>query len=165
MTEISARILGTERVSVWFFSEDRSRIQCLDLYERSPGRHSQGQELAAADFPLYFRALEQDRTIAAHDARVDSRTREFQASYLTPLGIVAMLDVPVRVEGRMRGVVCHEHVGSPRRWTVREQNFAASDRRFRFPGDRGERTETSRAGVAAERESVQITDRERAGCG
>ena len=126
MTEISARILATERVSVWFFRDDRSGIQCLDLYERTPGRHSQGQELAAADFPLYFRALEQDRTIAAHDARVDSRTREFEASYLTPLGIVSMLDVPVRVEGRMRGVVCHEHVGSPRRWTVREQNFAAS---------------------------------------
>jgi PAS domain S-box-containing protein len=126
MTEISARILATERVSVWFFSDDRSGIRCLDLYERTPGRHSQGQELAAADFPLYFRALEQDRTIAAHDARVDSRTREFEASYLTPVGIVSMLDVPVRVEGRMRGVVCHEHVGSPRRWTVREQNFAAS---------------------------------------
>ena len=126
ITEISARILGTERVSVWFFTEDRSKIQCLDLYERSARRHSQGQELAAADYPLYFRALEQDRTIAAHDARSDSRTREFQASYLTPLGIAAMLDVPVRVEGRMRGVVCNEHVGSTRRWTVREQNFAAS---------------------------------------
>ena len=126
MTEISARILAAERVSVWFFSDDRSGIRCLDLYERTPGRHSQGQELTAADFPLYFRALEQDRTIAAHDARVDSRTREFQASYLIPLGIVSMLDVPVRVEGRMRGVVCHEHVGFPRRWTVREQNFAAS---------------------------------------
>jgi PAS domain S-box-containing protein len=126
ITEISARILGTERVSVWFFTEDRSKIQCLDLYERSARRHSQGQELAAADYPLYFRALEQDRTIAAHDACSDSRTREFRTSYLTPLGIAAMLDVPVRVEGRMRGVVCHEHVGSARRWMVREQNFAAS---------------------------------------
>src|SRR5262245_12824551 len=126
ITEISARILGTERVGVWFFTEDHSRIRCLDLYEQRARRHSQGQELAAADYPLYFRALQQDRTIAAHDARTDSRTREFLASYLTPLGIAAMLDVPVRVEGRMRGVVCHEHVGSARRWTVREQNFAAS---------------------------------------
>ena len=28
MTEISARILATERVSVWFFSDDRSGIRC-----------------------------------------------------------------------------------------------------------------------------------------
>src|SRR5437867_2711197 len=91
ITESAARTLEVERSSVWLYSEDRSRIVCLDLYERSLGRHSEGVELRAADYPSYFRALEECRSIAAHDARSDPRTREFCDAYLAPLGIFSML--------------------------------------------------------------------------
>ena len=37
-----------------------------------------------------------------------------------------MLDAPVRVGGRTAGVLCFEHVGPARRWTVDEQAFADS---------------------------------------
>jgi PAS domain-containing protein len=37
-----------------------------------------------------------------------------------------MLDVPIRSEGRLIGVICHKHVGPPREWTVEEEQFAAS---------------------------------------
>jgi PAS domain S-box-containing protein len=37
-----------------------------------------------------------------------------------------MLDAPIRVGGRMIGVVCHEHVGPVRQWTDGEQSFAGS---------------------------------------
>jgi len=36
------------------------------------------------------------------------------------------LDVPVRLHGKIIGVVCHEHLGPMRNWTTEEQNFAAS---------------------------------------
>ncbi len=126
ITRAAAETLGTERVSIWLYDTDRSAIRCADLYELGARCHSKGSELRAADFPAYFAALETERTIAAHDARSDPRTREFTASYLDPLGIVSMLDAPVRAGGRMIGVVCHEHVGAPRRWTEDEQRFAGS---------------------------------------
>jgi signal transduction histidine kinase len=126
ITRKAARTLGCERASVWLYNEDRSAIRCADLYERSTGSHSQGQELAAAGHPSYFRALERERTIAAHDARTDPRTRDFLTGYLVPLNITSMLDAPIHGGGRMIGVVCHEHVGSPRRWTQDEQSFAGS---------------------------------------
>ncbi len=47
-------------------------------------------------------------------------------SYLAPRGIGAMLDIPLRAGERLRGVLCAEHVGGPRAWTVDEQNFAVS---------------------------------------
>jgi GAF domain-containing protein len=35
-----------------------------------------------------------------------------------------MLDVPIFANGKMIGVVCHEHTGSKRKWTSDEENFA-----------------------------------------
>ncbi len=125
IAEIAARTLNVERVSVWFYSDERAHIRALDLYEKSEHLHSQGSELAAADYPKYFQALEADRIIAADDARTDAATREFAASYLVPKGITSMLDVPIRLDGQTVGVICHEHKGVARRWTIDEQNFAS----------------------------------------
>ncbi len=124
--KIAAQTLGVERASVWLYNHDRSQIECIELYEESCGRHSFGAKLAAVDYPYYFRALEEDRAIAAHDAREDSRTKEFAENYLKPLGITSMLDAPIRLEGQIIGVVCHEHIGKHRQWTLEEQNFAGS---------------------------------------
>jgi diguanylate cyclase (GGDEF)-like protein/PAS domain S-box-containing protein len=124
--ETAAATLEVERTSVWLYNDERSSICCADLYERDRQTHSSGLELAAADYPTYFRALQEERIIAADDARNDPKTSEFSASYLCPLGITSMLDAPVRQGSRMVGVVCHEHVGVRRDWTLDEQNFARS---------------------------------------
>jgi hypothetical protein len=64
--------------------------------------------------------------IAASHAREDPRTSEFRDAYLEPLGITSMLDAPIRSRGRVRGVLCLEHVGPARTWDVLEQCHAAS---------------------------------------
>ncbi len=129
-TEKAAATLGVERVSVWFFSADRSVLRCESLYEAARGTHSAGHELAATDYPRYFAALARGRVVAAHDAQSDPATREFRESYLAPLGIGAMLDAPLRRAGTLIGVVCHERVGPPREWEPEEQEFAASIAEF-----------------------------------
>lgn len=126
ITETAAHTLGVERASVWLYNEDRSRIRCIDIYEQSRKRHSEGAELTEAGHPAYFQALEEDRIIAAHDAHTDPRTREFSQLYFSPLGITALLDAPIRLAGRMVGTVSHEHVGPPRQWALEEQNFTGS---------------------------------------
>ncbi|MBK7858052.1 MAG: diguanylate cyclase [Archangiaceae bacterium] len=126
LTEVAAATLKVERASVWSFSEDRSRLLCTDLYERSRGTHSSGVELSATATPNYFAALAHERSIAAHDARTDPRTAEFSAGYLTPLGITSMLDAPVFSSGRLTGVVCHEHIGPPREWEPWEELLAGT---------------------------------------
>jgi PAS domain S-box-containing protein len=107
ITEAAAYTLKVERASVWLYNSDRSNIHCLNLYERSLDRHTNGIELVAVDYPAYFQALQEERTIAAHNAQTDPRTREFTGSYLSPLGITSMLDAPIWLGGQMIGVVCH----------------------------------------------------------
>lgn len=122
--EAAAETLDVARVSIWFLDAGRSKITCADLYERAERRHTSGTELFARDFAPYFQALASERTIAAHDAQRDARTSCFAESYLKPLGIGAMLDVPIWHGGHMVGVVCHEHLGGARTWTPDEESFA-----------------------------------------
>ncbi len=123
ITRATATTLGVSRVSIWFLNEDYSVLRCKDLYELPHERHSSGAELQAKAFPNYFRELRSHRIIDAADAKADPRTAEFTTSYLIPLGISAMLDIPIRYQGKLVGVLCHEHVGQPRPWTLEEQQF------------------------------------------
>ncbi|MEC7525911.1 MAG: ATP-binding protein [Myxococcota bacterium] len=126
ITEVIADALPVERVGIWLFDESRSAIELTDLYERSSGTHSRGVTLSRVEYPRYFAALDADRSIAADDALNDPRTSEFAQDYLPAFGIGSLLDAPVRVDGVCVGVVCHEHVGPPRRWTPTERMFAGS---------------------------------------
>nr|MDJ0637057.1 PAS domain S-box protein [Xenococcaceae cyanobacterium MO_188.B29] len=73
-----------------------------------------------------FQTLESEEIVAAEDAQNDHRTQEFRETWLIPHNITSMMDVPIRSGGKTVGVICHEHVGSPRYWTIEEQNFASS---------------------------------------
>jgi PAS domain S-box-containing protein len=121
-----AETMEVERVSVWFFDGDLSGLTCRELFQRSKGFHGQGARLEAASYPRYFDAMREQRVIAANDARRDRKTSEFTKGYLEPLGIHAMLDVPIRRGGQLVGVVCHEDTGGVREWTDDEQDFAGS---------------------------------------
>jgi PAS domain S-box-containing protein len=126
IAETAARTLAVGRVSIWRYSPDRSAIECLVLYELASGQLLACAPLAAANHPAYFRALDSSEVIAADDALADARTREFADGYLRPLGIRAMLDAAVVLDGVRAGVLCHEHLGAPRRWTADEKTFAVA---------------------------------------
>ena len=127
ITETGSRLLGVERSSVWTLDETGTALTLLDLYQRTPNRHSTGLTLDATAYPSYFQAIaREEHAIAAHNAHTDFRTSEFCQSYLTPHGIGAMLDAPVRRKGRVIGVLCHEHIGGSRLWTTEEVNFSSS---------------------------------------
>ena len=126
LTETASATLSVERTSVWLLSEDHRSLCCLDLYERTPGAHSAGTVLIAEAYPRYFEALETGRAIDAHDALFDPRTSEFAEGYLKPLGITSMMDAAIRREGKLVGVVCHEHVGAKRTWQPDELAFAGA---------------------------------------
>jgi len=120
----TARTLHVGRASFWSFRDAPPAIHCDQLYRSATADFERGTILEANDYPGYFEALATGKPIIARDAHRDTRTCEFSAGYLTPLGIGAMLDVPVYIRGELAGVVCNEHVGGERDWTADEQMFA-----------------------------------------
>jgi len=126
VTELMTTLLRVERGSVWRFDAAGSALECVDLFEWTTRRHSSGSVITAEAVPAYFQALAQNRCIAADDAATHPATRDFTEAYLSPLGIGALLDAPIWVGGRMVGVVCHEHVGGPRRWQFEDELLAGT---------------------------------------
>lgn len=125
ITEAAAEVLAVARVSVWRLVDGRE-LACQDLFVRAERRHTLAERLCASDYPGYFAALREQRTIAACDAAHDARTRELADGYLRPLGITAMLDVPIWQRGQVYGVLCNEDVGALRRWTADDIAFVTN---------------------------------------
>ncbi|MGC3958609.1 MAG: PAS domain S-box protein [Verrucomicrobiota bacterium] len=123
ITEVIAKALDVNRVSVWRYNTDRSAIVCDVLYEANMNRHSSGAVLQETAIPSYFAALLDADVIAVHDVERDARTQELLGNYLQPLGITSMLDVPIRSQGKAIGALCCEHVGEKRQWKPDEQTF------------------------------------------
>ncbi|MCK9372763.1 MAG: EAL domain-containing protein [Sulfuricurvum sp.] len=121
--EITASTLQIERVSVWLFDTDQGGIVCQDLYNAKNGTHEHGMVLEQAHYPEYFDTLLRGGIIDVQDAQHDPRTSEFTETYLKPLGIQSMLDMPIIQNGKVIGVVCCEQVGSLRGWKPEEQEF------------------------------------------
>ncbi len=123
-TKISAEALNVERVSIWLYTEDRTALECKSMYCLSRQKHTSGERLEAVDYPHYFSALEEGRALIMDDARNSPVTSELRQNYLDPLGIESMLDTPIIYRGRVEGVVCNEHVGSLRKWSSKDVDFA-----------------------------------------
>jgi diguanylate cyclase (GGDEF)-like protein/PAS domain S-box-containing protein len=126
VVETDAEQLNISRVSIWLYNQDHTKIICQCLYQEGEIIDQGEVILSANQFPRYFEALEQSCTISANDAHNDPRTSEFSKDYLTPLGITSMMDVPIRLQGEMIGIVCHEHIGTMRAWSVQDADFATS---------------------------------------
>ncbi|GAK60625.1 multi-sensor signal transduction histidine kinase [Candidatus Vecturithrix granuli] len=123
VTEMAAKELNIARVSVWFLENNNTLLECIDLFDRKLSKHSSGLQLVERDYPTYFVALKYARAIDAYDANTDPRTSCFSESYLRPLGIVSMLDIPIWHKSDLKGVLCQEHIGARRRWTYEEADF------------------------------------------
>lgn len=126
LSVIVADALQVERIGIWLTIDNGQAIRCEHLYQASVGQSFHGVVLRANDFPEYFAAMEHHRIIVANDARTMPVTASLREPYLEPLGIASMLDAPIFRGGQAVGVVCHEHVGSPRQWNDVEGAFAAT---------------------------------------
>ncbi|MBN3927384.1 ATP-binding protein [Nostoc sp. NMS4] len=126
ITEKAANALEVERVSVWLFNSQRTKLQCISLYERSNQRHSAGLERNLADYLIYFKSLVAARTIAVCDTRTDPRVEELWHEFLEANNIVSLIDTSLWVGGKMVGTVLSEQVDIPRKWELSEQNFVSS---------------------------------------
>jgi len=124
LLEISASTLGVERVSYWSLRDGGTAIHREHQYYLSSGETDSSELVLTAEMlPIYFSCLN-DGMIVSPDAKKDHRLVEFQQGDFGYLNIGAMLDAPVRRQGRLFGIICHEHLGTPREWTARDTDFA-----------------------------------------
>lgn len=124
----AARFLKVERVGFWKFTEDSAAMMCEREFLLSQKQcHSEPSHCHAAEFPKYFELLlKSTDLIVSADVLTDPWLSELVPGHFKPLGITSLIDAPVVREGRMPGVLCFNHVGPKRTWTVEETDFARS---------------------------------------
>ena len=115
--------IKADRCSIWLYNDDRTSIICKQLYIEEEDEWYQNIELFKKDFQPYFLALLINPIIVADDAESHPATSCFTESYLKPLGIKSMLDVPIIYKGDTIGVICIESY-SERKWDKVEVDFA-----------------------------------------
>jgi len=126
--ETAAQTLHVERTNIWRFDRARSLLVCLHAFERGAHASPGALETLQVDGE-YTAAMEDVRAIDAHDVNAAPETSESGRAlrdYLQRHHIQSLLDAPVRLEGELVGVICHEQTHWPRHWTRDEVAFAGS---------------------------------------
>jgi PAS domain S-box-containing protein len=126
LTLTVSKTLNIDRVSLWFFNEDKSILNCSDLYKLDDNIHENGFSWDSKDYPIYIDALETCPNITAQDASKHPDIKEFKEGYIKQNGIISMLSVPIWLQKEMVGVLCLEQTENSKTWTFEEQDFAAS---------------------------------------
>jgi signal transduction histidine kinase len=119
---IDAQVLRVERVGFWSFRENPPSLFCDLVFRRGMSAFERGQTLHLEDNRAYFAELQVTSLLAASDACHDPRTREL-ASLLQGQGVVSRMDIPIRNDGKLAGVLCHGHVGEAREWSAQDRQF------------------------------------------
>jgi putative nucleotidyltransferase with HDIG domain len=126
IAEKVADAVNVERVEVWLSENEGDDGLCAESFERTPRRHTSGRPPSLSVHPIYTEALRIERSIAASDAQHDPRTAEYAGVHFIPLGIGAVIDVALRLGGRVVGIFSIEHIGSTLSWHQEDVEFANS---------------------------------------
>ena len=124
--QLAAAALKVERVGIWFLEENETALRCVNVYQMSKGTHSSGIVLDVSKISCYVASLQRRRSLPVEIVEALPWSMELYAEYCEPLGITSILDAGIFHEGRLTGVVCHEHIGPVRDWSSEERHFAES---------------------------------------
>ena len=121
--ESSSRAMQTTRVNAWLFDDEKAQIQCIGNFDARENKLVLQTALPRIAMPMYFNLFETEKIIITSDAFNESKTAELLEIYLRPHDIQSLMDIPIRIEGEIIGVICFEHVASPREWNLQEQKY------------------------------------------
>lgn len=124
--ESTCMALATRRASVWLFTEDRTAIECVALFDSVSLVCTWGEKLCCSDYPEYFELIAKHAQLAVKDTNAHPATHRMQRDYLQLFDIQATLDVAITSGEGIVGVVCAENTGSTRHWTNAEIAFLMS---------------------------------------
>jgi PAS domain S-box-containing protein len=121
--ESASRAIHTDRVNAWVFNQDKSKIHCIGNYDIAKNKMDILGDLSRTLLPSYFKLFETEKIIISVDAFNNPKTAELLEVYLRPYNIYSLMDIPIRIEGEMVGVLCFEHRSTPREWNIEDQKF------------------------------------------
>jgi hypothetical protein len=110
-------VAGADRVSLWRFEDNYSKIVSIVSYDRINNQYDSNQELKKEHFISYFDAILSNEVIKASDAREHELTSCFKELYFEPNNIYSLLDFILHNDFKPVGIICCESVGEINNWS------------------------------------------------
>jgi len=130
VSRVTVRALGADRVGLLLVSEDHSTLTWSFEHDSDGIGTEQETNWEASLFPRYIKALQDGQMLVVSDVERDERVGELLGPMLGPAGIRSTLDVPIRIKGRLIGVLSAGQTSGIREWTLEDQDLGASIANF-----------------------------------
>ncbi|MDR2559066.1 MAG: GAF domain-containing protein [Oscillospiraceae bacterium] len=132
ITQEGCNTLGVNYVGIWMLLENGNALESVSYYSRATGEHSVKPfyDLTLERRQKYKNLLHSERLITMTNIE-DCKAIFGGFGIYESTGVNAALDAPIRIDGKLVGVVCveqekcEEYPGG-REWLIEEQNFASS---------------------------------------
>ncbi|RLV60607.1 EAL domain-containing protein [Parashewanella curva] len=124
VTDLLLKHLNITGVSVWLFNRAQ---EALSLVSHSGLKSiKDGENFVQINiYPNYLEQLKSCRVIDVNDTSTDPRVEEFIETYIKPSNIKSFLDVPIRINGHLEGVINLERTDQQKNWTDSEIYFVS----------------------------------------
>ena len=124
--EITTKTIGVCRASYWEYHPDC--VDCIYLYELKKDTFSllNGQKLTKNNYPNYFYTIEDKTQVVASNVYANSICAELCKDYIPNNDIQSLLDTPVFINGKLKGIICFEATQDLKHWDNEDVNFARS---------------------------------------
>jgi two-component sensor histidine kinase len=118
MIEFAKRILASlkiERMSVWLLSESKEELVSMGEYSLISRIFTKNNKLQKSKYPTYFNAVSENNILLVNNVYESPITEELTIDYSLPNNIISLMDIPLRIEGELVGVICYEKTGDKER--------------------------------------------------
>jgi len=121
--------LDTHRVGIWTTTDDAAILKSVAYYSAELDVCDVQDDFSLETRQEYVRLLRSERLIVINDIQTPNALSDLVDEYGP--NICSLLDAPIRIDGKLVGVVCieqdkNETYPEKRVWTMDEQNFASS---------------------------------------
>lgn len=121
----ASQLFEIERVNAWLLNKNKDAIISIGEYDTRTKKFNKNTIIPSKDCPNYFKSIIKNKIILVENVYTNSVTSELTDNYLRPNNIISLMDIPLRMNGELIGVLCLEKTGDTERvFSKDEQTFA-----------------------------------------
>lgn len=121
----ASQLFEIERVNAWLLNKNKDTIISIGEYDTRTKKFNKNTVIPSKDCPNYFKSIIKNKIILVENVYTNSVTSELTDNYLRPNNIISLMDIPLRMNGELIGVLCLEKTGDAERvFSKDEQTFA-----------------------------------------
>ena len=121
--------LNVNRIGIWLIPDDLKILKNIVSYDPLLQEHLVQDDVDLTNYPMYVKLLINERAVVIDNISHSEELKTLMQNYDPE--ICTLFDTPIRIGGKLRGVICIEQkfckaFPDKREWSTEERSFASS---------------------------------------